>query len=130
MAFVFSSALTILGIALQNRQLTSIERSSELWKDAAEHDPLTGLINRRAFLPRLQNEHQRALRTGNTYTFAMLDLDHFKSINDAYGHHCGDAVLCALAQLWSKIAGLSMQWCAWAGKNLVSCFPSVISMKH
>jgi len=97
MAFVFSSALTILGIALQNRQLTSIERSSELWKDAAEHDPLTGLINRRAFLPRLQNEHQRALRTGNTYTFAMLDLDHFKSINDAYGHHCGDAVLCALA---------------------------------
>jgi len=97
MAFVFSSALTILGIALQNRQLISIERSSELWKDAAEHDPLTGLINRRAFLPRLQNEHQRALRTGNTYTFAMLDLDHFKSINDAYGHHCGDAVLCALA---------------------------------
>jgi integral membrane sensor domain MASE1 len=64
MAFVFSSALTILGIALQNRQLTSIERSSELWKDAAEHDPLTGLINRRAFLPRLQNEHHRALRTG------------------------------------------------------------------
>ncbi|MDO9268503.1 MAG: diguanylate cyclase [Methylobacter sp.] len=97
MAFVFSSALTILGIALQNRQLTSIERSSELWKDAAEHDPLTGLINRRAFLPRLQNEHQRALRTGNTYTFAMLDLDHFKSVNDTYGHHCGDAVLCALA---------------------------------
>ncbi|MGZ4969176.1 MAG: diguanylate cyclase [Methylobacter sp.] len=99
MTFVFSSALTILGIALQNRQLTSTERSSELWKDAAEHDPLTGLINRRAFLPRLQNEHQRALRTGNAYTFAMLDLDHFKSINDIYGHHCGDDVLCALAAI-------------------------------
>ncbi|MGZ4955464.1 MAG: diguanylate cyclase [Methylobacter sp.] len=97
MAFVFSSALTILGVALQNRQLTSIKRSSESWKNAAEHDPLTGLINRRAFLPRLQNEHQRALRTGNTYTFAMLDLDHFKAINDVYGHHCGDDVLCALA---------------------------------
>lgn len=96
MAFVFSSALTILGIALQNRQLISIERSKELWKDAAEHDPLTGLMNRRAFLPRLQSAHQRALRTGNTYTFAMLDLDYFKSINDAYGHPCGDTVLRAL----------------------------------
>lgn len=97
MAFVFSTALTILGIALQNRQLISTERSSMLWKDAAEHDPLTGLINRRAFLPRLQREHQRALRTGHTYTFAMLDLDYFKLINDRYGHHCGDDVLCALA---------------------------------
>ncbi len=97
MAFVFSSALTILGIALQNRQLISIERSNELWKDAAEHDPLTGLMNRRAFLPHLQNEHQRALRTGNIYTFAMLDLDYFKAINDAYGHLCGDTVLRLLA---------------------------------
>lgn len=97
MAFVFSSALTILGIALQNRQLLSTEHSSKLWKNAAEHDPLTGLINRRAFLPRLQNEHQRALRTRNNYTFAMLDLDYFKSINDRYGHHCGDEVLCTLA---------------------------------
>ncbi len=97
MAFVFSSALTILGIALQNRQLVSTEHSTKLWKNAAEHDPLTGLINRRAFLPRLQYEHQRALRTRNPYTFAMLDLDYFKAINDKYGHQCGDDVLCALA---------------------------------
>jgi diguanylate cyclase (GGDEF)-like protein len=97
MAFVFSSALTILGIALQNRQLISTQHSSNLWKDAAEHDPLTGLINRRAFLPRLHYEHQRALRTHNPYTFAMLDLDYFKSINDRYGHRCGDDVLCTLA---------------------------------
>lgn len=99
MAFVFSTALTILGIALQNRQLIYSEQSSESWKDAAEHDPLTGLINRRAFLPRLRCEHQRALRTANAYTFAMLDLDYFKAVNDNYGHHCGDDVLCALADV-------------------------------
>jgi diguanylate cyclase (GGDEF)-like protein len=97
MAFVFSSALTILGIALQNRQLLLTERANELWKDAAERDPLTGLMNRRAFLPCLQNEHQRALRSGNAYTFAMLDLDYFKLVNDTYGHHCGDDVLRAFA---------------------------------
>jgi diguanylate cyclase (GGDEF)-like protein len=97
MAFVFSSALTILGIALQNKQLMLIEHSNELWKDAAERDPLTGLMNRRAFLPRMQSEHQRALRSGNVYTFAMLDLDYFKLINDVHGHHCGDDVLRALA---------------------------------
>ncbi len=93
MAFVFSSALTILGIALQNRQLLTTEQSIVMWKDAAEHDPLTGLMNRRAFIPRLQSEHQRALRTGNAYTFAMLDLDHFKRLNDTYGHDFGDLVL-------------------------------------
>ena len=99
MAFVFSTALTILGVALQNRQLISTEQSSELWKDAAEHDPLTGLINRRAFLPRLHSEHQRALRSSNVYTFAMLDLDRFKAINDSYGHQCGDDVLRMLASV-------------------------------
>lgn len=93
MAFVFSSVLTILGIALQNRELISIEHSNRLWKEAAEHDHLTGLMNRRAFMPRIQSEHQRAIRTGSAYTFAMLDLDHFKLINDTYGHHYGDLVL-------------------------------------
>jgi diguanylate cyclase (GGDEF)-like protein len=94
--------LTILGIALQNRQLSESENSGRLWKTAAEHDPLTGLMNRRAFLPRLQNEQQRTLRNGSVYTFAMLDLDHFKLINDTYGHHSGDGVLRLFATIMQE----------------------------
>ena len=102
MAFVFSSALTILGIALQNRQLSESEHSGRLWKTAAEHVPVAGRMNRRAFLPRLQNEQQRTLRNGSVYTFAMLDLDHFKLINDTYGHHSGDGVLRLFATIMQE----------------------------
>ncbi|MES2606841.1 MAG: diguanylate cyclase [Pseudomonadota bacterium] len=98
-AFAFSSALTILGVALQRGQLEMTERTRQIWQDAAEHDLLTGLPNRRVFLPKVQLEHQRTLRSGKIYTIAMLDLDHFKDVNDTYGHHGGDLVLSAFANL-------------------------------
>ncbi|MES2264435.1 MAG: diguanylate cyclase [Pseudomonadota bacterium] len=93
LAFAFSSALTILGVALQRRQLDLTEHTRQLWQEAAEHDPLTGLLNRRAFMPKIHLEHQRCLRNGKTYAIAMLDLDHFKDINDTCGHQGGDRVL-------------------------------------
>jgi diguanylate cyclase (GGDEF)-like protein len=96
MAFLFSTALTILGMALQNRQLIQTEHSRQIWHDAAHHDHLTGLINRRGFVPRLHDMHEHAVLHGTSYAVAMLDLDHFKQINDRYGHQCGDDVLCAL----------------------------------
>ncbi|MDT9001391.1 diguanylate cyclase [Paucibacter sp. APW11] len=99
MAFTFSSALTVLGVALQNRQLHRSQRFGEQWRAEAEHDPLTGLMNRRAFQPRLLLEHQRAQRSGRPYSLAMLDLDHFKQINDRHGHAFGDDVLVAVASL-------------------------------
>ncbi len=97
MAFLFSTALTILGMALQNRQLVQTEHSRQIWHEAVHHDHLTGLINRRGFVPRLHDMHQHALGHGTVYSVGMLDLDHFKQINDTYGHPCGDDVLCALA---------------------------------
>lgn len=63
-----------------------------MWQDAAKQDALTGLSNRRAFMPLLEREHQRALRTVRAYTLAAVDLDHFKCVNDTYGHAVGDAV--------------------------------------
>ena len=57
------------------------------------HDPLTGLPNRRAFLDQLGV----ALRRGTPVAVAMLDLDRFKAVNDRYGHHAGDQVLCQVA---------------------------------
>jgi diguanylate cyclase (GGDEF)-like protein len=97
-AFAFSTALTILGVALQRSQLERTERTRALWQDAAEHDPLTALLNRRAFLPKVHAEHQRALRSEKPYAVAMLDLDHFKVVNDSFGHAGGDLVLVAFAK--------------------------------
>ncbi len=96
-AFAFSCALTTLGMALQRGQLAQTEQTRQLWQDAAEHDALTGLLNRRVFLPRVQQEHQRSLRSKKPYAVAMLDLDHFKNVNNSHGHAGGDRVLSAFA---------------------------------
>lgn len=59
----------------------------------AQHDPLTGLPNRALFSDRLQNELARAKRHGDHFAMIFLDLDHFKPINDSYGHAVGDLLL-------------------------------------
>ena len=56
-------------------------------------DPLTGVLNRRAILWQIENELSRAKRDNTHITISMLDLDHFKKINDTFGHLAGDAVL-------------------------------------
>ncbi len=65
----------------------------------SERDPLTGLLNRRALTPLLQREAGRLHRYGETYALLMIDIDHFKSINDSHGHAAGDAALVKLAEL-------------------------------
>jgi len=63
----------------------------------ATTDPLTGLLNRRSFFDRGMAELRKARRAGQPACFLMLDVDHFKKINDTYGHKTGDVVLKALA---------------------------------
>lgn len=59
----------------------------------ATHDALTGIPNRAAILETLKHEQSRQLRAGGSYSILMVDLDHFKAINDTHGHPAGDAVL-------------------------------------
>ncbi len=124
MAFVFSTSLTILGITLQNYQLLLSESSSKVWQSAAEHDPLTGLINRRAFLPILHAEHEQAKRNGRVYTLAVLDLDHFKSINDSYGHLSGDDVLRAVVAIMTENCRSSDSVARMGGEEFAILFPN------
>lgn len=65
----------------------------DLLIEHAHVDPLTGLPNRRALMERMQAEWARTARHGGSLAVIMADLDHFKQINDTYGHHVGDKVL-------------------------------------
>jgi diguanylate cyclase (GGDEF)-like protein len=73
------------------------ETSAELER-LAKVDPLTGVLNRRALFERLGAEFRRSLRYGRSLTVMMIDIDHFKSLNDRYGHAIGDDVLAACAR--------------------------------
>lgn len=77
-------------------------KSREMLAQEASHDPLTGLLNRRAILDRLREEFARAGRHGDLLALGMCDIDHFKQVNDTYGHQTGDDVLCGLAQILSE----------------------------
>jgi diguanylate cyclase (GGDEF)-like protein len=59
----------------------------------SQTDDLTGMLNRRALLERLENEINRAMRYGSKLSLIICDLDYFKEINDTYGHDIGDRVL-------------------------------------
>lgn len=65
----------------------------------AMHDPLTGVLNRRAFASVLSRELLRKQRHKNVVAVGICDIDHFKQINDTYGHQAGDEVLCGLVRL-------------------------------
>lgn len=68
-------------------------------KEQAQRDPLTGLANRRYFLEKGYLEQARASRHEHPLSLLMLDLDHFKRVNDTYGHKAGDVVLQKLSEL-------------------------------
>ena len=65
---------------------------------SATYESLTGLLRREAILEQLERELERALRYGRPLTIAMADLDHFKEVNDRYGHLAGDALLKRVSQ--------------------------------
>jgi two-component system cell cycle response regulator len=77
------------------RQRRSLER--DLHRRSAI-DPVTGVLSRRGFMDTLHRESSRAARNGYPLSVVMLDFDHFKEINDTYGHACGDLVLSAVAR--------------------------------
>ena len=85
MAIALTFHATLLGIVV-GRILSDLRHRSR-------HDGLTGLLNRRAMEEALFSQMQRSRRTGEPFTVLMLDLDHFKTINDCHGHAAGDRAL-------------------------------------
>jgi len=118
----------------QIRQLQKIVRISDHYQQmlhevnealhiASTQDPLTGLPNRRLMLDRLNSEVALVQRQKTKFCIALIDIDHFKQINDQFGHDVGDAVLVDLARTLG--AGLrAYDICArWGGEEFMLLLP-------
>ncbi len=91
-----AGALVLLGAFYWNRKLRVLNRELER---LSVTDRLTGLYNRRKLDETLESELQRSLRFEQTFSIILLDIDHFKRINDAHGHLVGDQVLIEVSRL-------------------------------
>jgi len=78
--------------------LSQLAQQNNTLERLASTDALTGLTNRRRFLESLENERSRIERYGGSLSLIMFDIDHFKKVNDSWGHAVGDAVLCEIAR--------------------------------
>jgi diguanylate cyclase (GGDEF)-like protein len=97
------SLLMLLGVWGLRRLFVTMRRHEETLSNLARTDALTGVPNRREIMARLQAELERSDRSLRPVSLLMLDLDHFKAVNDRHGHATGDRVLQATAE-----AGLSV----------------------
>jgi two-component system cell cycle response regulator len=123
-------APTARGLARDERRLVQLVAAelggplqmSALYEDAqrmATTDALTGLLNRRAFLESVERERARSDRHVLPFSLLLLDIDHFKRVNDTRGHAAGDAVLKGVAQVLTKVARRSDVVARWGGEEFV-----------
>lgn len=112
-----------LGLAFGFFWMTTAVLTLEL-EHMASTDPLTRLYNRRVFLKWCEKELLRTQRTHVPFSLLMLDLDHFKRVNDNYGHQAGDEVLCAAVEkMQDSIRGLDVL-CRWGGEEFAVLLPN------
>jgi two-component system cell cycle response regulator len=86
-------------------------------------DELTGVLNRRALFERIHESTHRAIRENSPFCLLMADLDHFKKINDNFGHHAGDIVLKQFTDRLLKISRPYDFIGRYGGEEFVVCFP-------
>ncbi|MGE5451942.1 MAG: GGDEF domain-containing protein [Acidobacteriota bacterium] len=120
--FNLASTLGILGLlATVYRQL--ILQAESVLRHQACTDPLTQLHNRRSVLDVLSHEVGAFSRQGRPLSVILADVDHFKAINDKHGHHTGDLVLTAVAQVFAAAVRQMDHVARWGGEEFLIVLP-------
>lgn len=109
---------TRLRVRLQ-QQKAELERAVVRIRELATKDELTGLSNRRHMVELLELERQRCVRSGQTFCIALIDLDHFKRVNDEHGHAAGDSMLREWAREASAGLRLADILARWGGESFM-----------
>lgn len=117
-----TAALSLANEALQ-QEIQIRTRIQEELQHLATTDTLTGLRNRRAFKEFAEMEIKRAERHGNALSLVMFDIDHFKRINDTFGHLIGDEVLVHVAKLIGERIRASEILARWGGEEFILLLP-------
>lgn len=102
-----------------DRNVSALMRLSQRYKEMSSRDPLTGLYNRRAFKGVVVDALYEAGQDECRSSIIMADIDHFKNVNDTYGHACGDAVLRAFAKRISSLLRPNDLSCRYGGEEFV-----------
>lgn len=116
---LLNSVAEHIALALANNRL------QQKLENQSIRDPLTGLFNRRFFEESLDKELHRAQRKPESLGLMMLDLDHFKTVNDEYGHDAGDAVLRAVSVQLQRELRLEDFVCRLGGEEFVIILPGI-----
>lgn len=148
---IFTWMATFLGLLLQRfwrisaqmrenqKRQTELERLNSVleirskdFEKMAKEDPLTGCLNRTGFRNTLFRETQRLREFGEPLSLIMFDIDHFKSINDTYGHPVGDVALVKIAALVRSRVRTSDALVRWGGEEFVILCPdtTLLNAEH
>ena len=107
----------------EGANLDQLSERNRVLREAAEIDALTGLPNRRASAEALAAAASLARESGQSFAVAIVDIDHFKSVNDRFGHAAGDRVLCAIAGRLSDHSRRVDFVGRWGGEEFIAVLP-------
>lgn len=107
-----------------NKMLQRWQQAEQRLLLLSRTDPLTGLANRREMIDKINTETKRMKRTGDTFSFVLADIDHFKQINDNFGHDAGDATLKMVAQIFQHSARENDTIARWGGEEFLLLLPN------
>ncbi|RLA73336.1 MAG: hypothetical protein DRG24_00480 [Epsilonproteobacteria bacterium] len=103
--------------------ITAIQNEKKLLEQLAYTDPLTNIYNRQMFSKLYLKEIENKTRHGDALSLIMFDIDHFKAVNDTYGHDVGDKVLITLTKLITKHLRTNDVFARWGGEEFVILLP-------